>query len=116
MKIKRKIKRILYSIGLLFLTVSVKISYAKNSIEMEPIYGVPDKPDKTEFHLGFWDTIQGVIRVFCTIFLFPFIIITGATVFYIKSKCRRVIKLIVVGLAVAIIGAYIGYISSRYLF
>ncbi|MBQ3408692.1 MAG: hypothetical protein IJH12_05785 [Clostridia bacterium] len=114
MKIKRKIKRILYSIGLLILTVSVKISYAKNSIEMESLYGVPSVPKEPEIHLGFWDTIQGVIRVFCTIFLFPCIIITGATVFYIKSKCRRVIKLIVVGLVAAIIGAYIGYISSRY--
>lgn len=116
MKIKRKIKRILYSIGLLFLTVSVKISYAKNSIEMESLYGVPSVPKEPEIHLGFWDTIQGLIRAFCTIFLFPIIIITGATVFYIKSKCRRVIKLIVIGLAAAIIGAYIGYISYRYLF
>ena len=101
--------------------IPTKISKAKiatNQIAtrdlMESLYGVPSVPKEPEIHLGFWGTIQGVIRVFCTIFLFPFIIIISATVFCRKAKCRKAIKLTIVGLAAAIIGMYIGYITSRY--
>ncbi len=109
MNILNKMKKILYGVGTSFVMIPVKIYAARevNTIPVESLYGVPSTPEPktTWVDYAVW---------FIQFILIPVLLLIGAIVLCKNLKCRRWIKIIIIGIFVAIMGIYIGYITSNF--